>query len=90
MLVILADPHGGPLELSVRRARFQASSFAQPIDGDERRGTVYLEPEGRELRVGSAPEDYERIRVFAADGRVVGTMARSSDGRVRWIMPIFR
>jgi hypothetical protein len=90
MFVIVADLHDSPLELSVRRARFQAGSFSHSIAADERRGTVHLQPEGRELRIGSAPEDYERVRVFSADGTLVGTMARSADDKVRWIVPVSR
>ena len=86
MFLIIADGHDDPLELTSRRDRFQATTFAVSIAVDAREGSVTLQPRERLLRVSARPGDYERIRVFKLqDGSPVGKLTASSDGRVRWM-----
>lgn len=87
MLTVLATDHGDPRELATRRDRYTCSTFTHVLASDGRSGTVTLQPDNRVLRVGFAPDDYESVRIFMEDGRLVGSMRRSSTGFVAWGQP---
>ena len=87
MLTVLAIDHGDPQELATRRDRYTCSTFTHALASDSRSGTVTLHPDNRVLRVGFAPEDYESVRIFMDDGRLVGSMRRSPTGFVAWAQP---
>lgn len=87
MLTVLAIDHGDPQELATRRDRYTCSTFTHALASDSRSGTVTLHPDNRVLRVGFAPEDYESVRIFMEDGRLVGSMRRSPTGFVAWAQP---
>lgn len=87
MLTVLAIDHGDPQELATRRDRYTCSAFSHSLASDCRSGTVTLQPEDRVLRVGFAPNDYESVRIFMEDGRLVGSMRRSPTGFVVWAQP---
>jgi hypothetical protein len=87
MLMIIADYHDDPYELSGRRERFTAAEFAFTIELGKRSGSVLLIPEKRSLRVSSSSKDFERIRVFNENGNLLGTMACSPTGTVSWVAP---
>ncbi len=88
MFTVYANRSGPPLELTARRDTFSAGRFSWDIAPDCRSGTLTLGPESRSLRVGSGPEDYERVRVFDASGELVGTLALSAAGVVTWSTPV--
>jgi hypothetical protein len=87
MLMIIADYHDDPYELAGRRERFTAEEFSSLIDLGGCSGTVLLMPERRTLTVSSSAKDYERIRIFNENGRLIGTMAHSALGLVSWTAP---
>ena len=87
MLTVLATDHGDPQELATRRDRYTCSTFTHCLASDCRGGTVTLQPENRILRVGFAPDDYESVRIFMDDGRLVASMRRSPTGFVVWAQP---
>ena len=87
MLTVLASDHGDPQELATRRDRYTCSAFTHSLASDCRSGTVTLEPDSRLLRVGFARDDYESVRIFMEDGKLVGSMRRSPTGFVVWAQP---
>ena len=87
MLMIIADRHDDPYELSGRRDRFPPAEYSSMIALGERSGTVLLMPERRTLTVSCSPGDYQRIRIFNAKGTLLGTMACSTVGLVSWSAP---
>jgi hypothetical protein len=87
MLTVLATDHGDPRELATRRDRYTCAAFTHALASDCRSGTVTLQPDNRILRVGFAPEDYESVRIFREDGRLVASMRRSPTGFVAWAQP---
>jgi hypothetical protein len=88
MLTVLATDHGDPQELASRRDRYICSAFTQVLASDCRSGTITLQPENRVLRVGFAPNDYESVRIFLEDGKLVGSMRRLGTGFVTWAQPL--
>ena len=88
MLTVLASGLGDSQELANRRDRYTCSAFTHALASDCRSGTVILEPENRVLRIGFAPADYESVRIFLEDGRLVGSMRRLATGFVAWAQPV--
>ncbi len=88
MLTVLAIDHGDAQELASRRHRYTCSAFTHALASDCRSGTVTLQPHNQVLRVGFAPDDYESVRIFLEDGRLVGSMRRSATGFVAWAQPM--
>jgi hypothetical protein len=84
MLTVLATDHGDPQELATRRDRYTCTTFTHALASDCRSGTITLQPDNRVLQVGFAPADYESVRIFLADGRLIGSMRRSPTGFVAW------
>jgi hypothetical protein len=87
MFTVLATDHGDPQELATRRDRFTCTAFAPALATDCRSGTITLQPDDRVLTVGFAADDYESVRIFLDDGRLVGAMRRSPTGFVAWAQP---
>ena len=87
MLTVLATDHDNPHEPAPRRERYICSTFTHSLTSDARSGTVTLQPDNRVLQVGFAPDDYESVRIFMEDGRLVGSMRRSQTGFVVWAQP---
>lgn len=85
MLWIHADRYG--LDAAERRRTFKAMSFSPWLSNDGLSGTLTLHPEVTVLNVGSSADDYKCVRVFAEDGRIIGTMRRSPAGEVTWHGP---
>jgi len=88
MLTVLATDHGDSHELASRRDRYTCAAFTHILATDCRSGTITLQPDNRVLRVGFAPADYESVRIFMEDGRLVGSMRRSATGFVAWAQPM--
>jgi hypothetical protein len=88
MLTVLASGHGDSQELASRRDRYTCAAFSHALASDCRSGTVVLEPDNRILRIGFAPADYESVRIFLEDGRLVGSMRRLATGFVAWAQPM--
>jgi hypothetical protein len=84
-LLVIADRHGSPLEFSTRRDQLSALSFCHAVALHDCAGSVTLYPEQLQLRVGNEADCYERVRIFAEDGKLVAAMSLCSDGRVRWM-----
>jgi hypothetical protein len=84
MLVIMADGHDDPLELSARRDRFTCEGFSYSIADDGKSGFVVLLPQWRPLMVSGSSLGYVRIRVINSEGKLVGSMTCSGDSRVSW------
>lgn len=88
MYLAIADQYEDPTELSRRRDRFTATRYSRSISPEGDSGTVVLEPDGRVLRVSGSRTDYERVRIFAADGRLVGMMSHNTNQTVQWVEPL--
>jgi len=88
VFLAIADCYEEPMELSHRRDRFTATGYDRSISSDGKTGMLELHPGERILRVSASRAHYERIRVFAEDGRLVGAMSCNSDGLVQWVEPI--
>jgi len=86
-MMVVADCHDDPFALSVRRDRFTSVAFTHAIASHQRSGMVLLLPEERTLAVSLAPEDYERVRVFSDNGKLIGMMVCSPEGLVCWVTP---
>jgi hypothetical protein len=84
MLVIMADGHDDPLELSARHDQFTCDGFSHSIADDGRSGFVVLLPQWHPLMVCGSSLGYVRIRVFDSEGKLLGSMTCSGDGRVSW------
>ena len=84
MLVIVADGHDDPLELSARRDRFTCEGFSHSIADDGRSGFVVLQPQWHTLMVSGSSPSYVCIRVADSAGKLLGAMTCSGDGRVSW------
>ena len=90
MFIVYADRSGQPLDLAASaRDAFVANSFTHAVSDDGKTGTVTLEPNSRILRVGTAPEEYSRVRVFGENGSLVGAMSCSPYGAVMWSAPMW-
>jgi hypothetical protein len=84
MLEIVADGYEDALKLSARRDRFTCEGFSHSIADDGRSGFVVLLPQWRPLMVCASSLGYERIRVIDSEGKLLGSMTCSGDGRVSW------
>ena len=84
MLVIVADGHDEPLELSARRDRFTCEGFSHSIADDGRSGFVVLQPQWHTLMVSGSSPGYVCIRVTDRAGKLLGPTTCGGDGRVRW------
>jgi hypothetical protein len=84
MLVIVADGYDDPLGPSARRDRFICEDFSYSIAHNGRSGIVVLLPQGRALTVSGPSVGYVRIRVIDSEGKLLGSMNCSGDGRVTW------
>ncbi len=85
MFLIIADRHGSSLDPSTRRDQLFAVSFSHAVALHACTGSVTLQPELLQLRVGIEADCYERVRIFAENGTLVAAMSLSGDGRVRWM-----
>ena len=73
------------MDPSIRRDQLFAVSFSHAVALHGCTGSVTLHPELLQLRVGSEADCYERVRIFAENGRLVAAMSLSADGGVRWM-----
>ena len=84
MLEIVADGYEDPLTLSARCDRFTCEGFSHSIADDGRSGFVVLLPQWLPLMVSASSLGYVRIRVIDSEGKLLGSMNCSGDGRVSW------
>jgi hypothetical protein len=84
LLVIVADGYDDPLALSRRSDRFICEDFSYSIAHNGNSGIVVMFPEGRALTVSGPAVGYVRIRVIDSEGKLLGAMTCSDEGRVSW------
>jgi len=87
MMIAIADYHDDPSELVGRRDRFYCNTFTQNITSDSVLGVLVLQPLPRTLKISHSREHYERVRIFADSGFLLGTMVCVPEGLVEWSAP---
>jgi hypothetical protein len=80
----VADGYDDPLALSRRSDRFICEDFSYSIARNGDSGIVVMFPEGRALKVSGPALGYIRIRVIDSEGKLLGAMTCSDEGRVSW------